>query len=118
MSVARYFVLWTFVASVAILGCTKPAEKQQAAVPGEDLEVAQAMAELDLADRALARAQRVCVVSDKSMLGSMGKPYKLMVEGQPVFLCCEACKDEALKDPKATLARVEQLKKTTAESTK
>ncbi len=69
-----------------------------------------AIAKLPEADRAAATAQKFCVVEDKSRLGSMGMPFKIMVEGQPVFLCCAGCEDEALKDPQATLAKVEKLK--------
>jgi hypothetical protein len=41
----------------------------------------------------------------------MGVPFKVMLEGQPVFLCCKNCEKDALAQPKATLARAEQLKK-------
>ena len=47
----------------------------------------------------------------KSPLGSMGAPLKIMVEGQPVFLCCEGCRDHVQDDPKAALAKVAELKK-------
>jgi hypothetical protein len=62
------------------------------------------LAKLPLEDRAAAEAQRFCAVMDKSPLGSMGAPVKLVIEGQNVFLCCEGCRDEALANPQATLA--------------
>jgi hypothetical protein len=40
----------------------------------------------------------------------MGAPFKVMVEGQPVFLCCEGCKEKALANPKETLSKASQLK--------
>ena len=40
----------------------------------------------------------------------MGVPIKLMIDDQPVFICCEGCKDSSLADPAATLATVEELK--------
>jgi len=49
-------------------------------------------------------------------LGSMGIPVKLMLEGKPVFLCCEGCEGEARANPKATLAQVEAIKKKNAEA--
>ena len=64
-----------------------------------------ALAKLSDDDRKLAEAQRFCPVLEDSRLGSMGTPVKLMIDGQPVFLCCEGCEDEALADPKATLQR-------------
>src|SRR5262249_45999079 len=74
-----------------------------------DKDAKAALAKLSPEDRALAEAQRLCPIS-KSLLGSMGPPIKLMIEGQPVFLCCDGCKEEALKDAKATLAKVAELK--------
>ena len=58
---------------------------------------------------ALAEAQVFCVVKSGNELGCMGVPCKLTIEGRPVFLCCEHCKDAALKDPKATLAALDGL---------
>jgi membrane fusion protein, copper/silver efflux system len=84
------------------------------APPGEssgdsEKDAKAALAKLSPEDRALAEAQRLCPISN-SPLGSMGPPIKLMIEGQPVFLCCDGCKDEALKNSKATLAKVAELK--------
>jgi Cu(I)/Ag(I) efflux system membrane fusion protein len=62
-------------------------------------------------DRRLAEAQKFCPVLKGSRLGSMGAPYKVMLEGQPVFLCCKNCEKDALAEPKENLARAEQLKK-------
>ena len=81
-----------------------------AAASSDEGKFSAAIAKLPEDDRAAATAQKFCVVEDKSRLGSMGMPIKIMVEGQPVFLCCAGCEDEALKDPQATLAKVEKLK--------
>ena len=69
------------------------------------------LAKLDTADRRLAEAQKFCPIRPKTRLGSMAKPFELDLDGQTVFLCCEACKDRAQADPKKTLATVEELKK-------
>lgn len=53
--------------------------------------------------------QKSCPISGKA-LGSMGAPVRIMMEGQPLFLCCKGCVDEAREDPKKTLKRVEELK--------
>jgi hypothetical protein len=45
------------------------------------------LAELSASDRAAAEKQRVCPVSG-DVLGATGKPYKVTVKGQTVFLCC------------------------------
>jgi hypothetical protein len=39
----------------------------------------------------------------------MGVPVKIMIQDQPVFLCCKGCVDQALKSPEKTLARVKEL---------
>jgi Cu(I)/Ag(I) efflux system membrane fusion protein len=67
-------------------------------------------------DRRLAAAQYFCPVMKDSRLGLMGPPVKLILEEQPVFLCCESCRKDALADPKETLAKVEKLKKAKAGS--
>jgi hypothetical protein len=61
-------------------------------------------------DKDLIQAQGSCPVSKKK-LGSMGEPVKVTVKGQPVFLCCASCKDEALANPEKTLTAVEELKR-------
>jgi Cu(I)/Ag(I) efflux system membrane fusion protein len=62
---------------------------------------------LDPEDRKLAEAQRLCPMSGES-LGSMGKPVKLTVKGQVVFVCCKGCMDDALADPDKTLGKVKE----------
>ena len=96
-----------------VVGCgekSAPAPAAPAAASSGEEKFSAAIAKLPEEDRAAATAQKFCVVEDKSRLGSMGMPIKIMVEGQPVFLCCAGCEDEALKDPQATLAKVEKLK--------
>jgi Cu(I)/Ag(I) efflux system membrane fusion protein len=72
-------------------------------------DIKEHLAQLSVEDRKLAEAQAFCVVRKENALGSMGVPYKLTIEGRPVFLCCEHCKDAALQDPKATLATLDGL---------
>ena len=73
-------------------------------------KAAAGLAKLSAEDRKLAQMQRFCAIEEESMLGSMGQPVKLVLEGQPVFLCCTGCEESAKADPKATLAKVKQLK--------
>ncbi len=101
-----------------VIGCGEkpaPAPATSPAVPAaaassDEAKFSAAIAKLPEEDRAAATAQKFCVVEDKSRLGSMGMPFKVMVEGKPVFLCCAGCEDEALKNPAKTLAKVEELK--------
>jgi Cu(I)/Ag(I) efflux system membrane fusion protein len=47
--------------------------------------------ELSPEDRAAALEQRTCPISN-DLLGVMGTPYKTVVNGKTIFLCCESCK--------------------------
>lgn len=75
-----------------------------------------AIGKLPAADRPIAEAQLFCPIAKNSRLGSMGTPVKLMLEGKPVFLCCKGCEEEARANAKATLAKVEEIKKENAKS--
>jgi len=95
-----------------------PHDSKSVATPGvstdasPDAEVTEALASLSDQDRALAQSQKFCAVMTDSLLGSMGTPIKIDVNGQPVFLCCKGCKTKAMNDPEATLAAVVELKAT------
>jgi Cu(I)/Ag(I) efflux system membrane fusion protein len=75
-----------------------------------DPKITGALAKLSDADRRLAEAQRFCPILGDSLLGSMGTPVKVTIEGQPVFLCCAGCKSDALAKPQETLAKVKKLR--------
>ncbi len=51
--------------------------------------------QLSPSDQLLASVQGICPVSGEK-LGSMGDLIKIQVEGETAFLCCEACKDQAI----------------------
>ena len=68
------------------------------------------LAKLPEADRAIAEAQGFCPVNQTTRLGSMGVPFKVTIQGKPVFLCCKNCEEASKKDPDKTLATVERLK--------
>lgn len=84
----------------------KPEQKLRPA----DAKVLGNLAKLNPGDRRLAEAQGNCPIQEDNRLGSMGIPVKVMIKGQPVFLCCKGCEDEALEHPDQTLAKVEKLK--------
>lgn len=70
-------------------------------------DVTAALAELSAEDRVLAENQKICPVSGEP-LGAMGAPIKLDVKGQPVFICCEGCKDKLLSKPDEYLAKLKK----------
>ena len=94
---------------------SEPKKSEVAAVPDKKAKIQAAMLKLDPEDRKLAEAQEWCAVS-KGPLGNMGTPYKVMLNGQPVFLCCDGCKDTADAEPEKTLAKAEELKAKHAEA--
>ncbi|MGN6544980.1 MAG: hypothetical protein ACTHK7_08015 [Aureliella sp.] len=85
---------------------------QQTLQKAEKLSKATAgLAKLSPEDRALVESQKYCAIAEGSFLGSMGAPIKLVLDGKPVFLCCQGCVGKAEADPAATLAKVAELRK-------
>jgi hypothetical protein len=97
--------------SAILAGCAggppQPAVSPEAK---KEARIRESLARLDPKDRALAEAQQYCPIESDNRLGSMGPPVKVMVEDQPVFLCCKGCTKQALADPEKTLAKVRALK--------
>ncbi len=96
------------------VAATAPApEGPVAALPpmtgGELAQVRAEMAKLSAEDRRLAEAQVFCAIDQQSPLGSMGPIHKVMIKGQPVFLCCKGCVAEARAHPDDTLAQLQKL---------
>jgi hypothetical protein len=77
----------------------------------EQVQVATGLDGLAPEDRGLAEAQQFCAVETENRLGMMGTPVKVLVNDEPVFLCCKACKPTALAEPEKTLAKARELKK-------
>ena len=112
-SINPLFIVLLGVAT--ILGCSAKDDAQPSATTtsqpdnswkeGLAEDVVKDLSQLSDADRVAALAQKLCPVSDKP-LGSMGKPPKLTVEGQEVFLCCDGCEEEVRKDASKYLAKL------------
>lgn len=75
----------------------------------EDLSIQTAIDQLPPEDRKLAESQRYCASDGETRLGSMDKPIKLMVKGQPVFICCGGCEKVVRADEDKALALVKKL---------
>lgn len=73
-------------------------------------EVTANLEKLPPEDQKLALQQKTCAVQSDKPLGSMGVPVKLMIKGQPVLLCCEACSAKAQASPDQTLEQVRRNK--------
>jgi multidrug efflux pump subunit AcrA (membrane-fusion protein) len=92
-----------------------PAASKPEPIPAEDPKVKENLAKLSAEDRALAEGQKFCAVQNDTRLGEMGVPVKLMIKGQPVFICCKGCRKQAEADPAKTLAKVKELRAKTKE---
>lgn len=65
------------------------------------------LAGLSAEDRAAAEKQHFCPVSGE-MLGTMGAPQKIDVNGQQIWICCDGCKDQLLEKPDEYLAKLQK----------
>ncbi len=79
----------------------------EAAPEADEAAVSEGLKELSAEDRAAAEKQKVCPVTGEP-LGSMGKPYKITVEGRTVFLCCSGCEEQFRKDPDKYFAKMKK----------
>jgi uncharacterized protein (TIGR03000 family) len=75
-----------------------------------EAEIRANLDKLEPEDRKLAEAQVSCAVQEGNRLGAMGVPVKVLVQGQPVFLCCKGCAEKARNNPEQTLATVKELR--------
>jgi RND family efflux transporter MFP subunit len=73
-------------------------------------KAAAGLAKLSPEDRKRAETQRYCPVLTDNLLGIMGKPVKVLVNGQPIFLCCKNCVSQALANAAKTIAKVNEAK--------
>ncbi len=69
------------------------------------------LAKLGAEDRRIAEAQKFCPIRSTNRLGSMGVPVKVIIDDQPVFLCCSGCEEKAKANAQQTLAKVKELQK-------
>src|SRR5260370_1063469 len=89
--------------------CAMPLSKRKRG-EGEAL-IQAARANLKPEEQRLVSAQDFCPIREGNRLGLVGMPpFKLVLNGQPVFLCCDDCEKAARADPDGTLAKVEKLK--------
>jgi hypothetical protein len=76
-----------------------PSDRQ--APPRREVAVSSATA----ADRPAVEAQRVCPVMNQP-LGEHGTPIKILIDGQPVFVCCKGCVGKVEEAPNLYLSIV------------
>lgn len=92
-------------------GVSPPTKTVRPSTPEDtDRKLELTLAKLSQADRKLVESQKFCPVLTDSKLGSMGVPVKVMVKGQPVFVCCNACSKQATNEGETTLKKVADLR--------
>jgi hypothetical protein len=82
-------------------------DDDQDAAKSDMEKMTEQLASLSAEDRASAMKQHVCPVSGE-MLGTMGVPEKVDVNGQAVWICCDGCKDKLLAEPDKYLAKLKE----------
>jgi hypothetical protein len=112
--------LLLFLAVLLVTGCNKMNRSKGRGAKGyspspetiaqqEEDEIQANLAQLNPDDSQLAGRQKYCVIEER-LLGSVGVPLKILVKGQPVFVCCEGCTTEAEKNPDETLAKLKEFR--------
>ncbi len=92
-------------------GAKEPVRNVRPTTPSDEIAtIASHLAKLSPLDKSMAQSQKLCVVQEKSQLGSMGVPIKLQLEGQTVFVCCDSCVETAKGNPSQALKRLKVLK--------
>jgi hypothetical protein len=79
-------------------------------VAGAEAAIQANLATLGSADEQLALEQKFCPVMPDVRLGEMGPPLKVVIHGQPLFVCCRSCARAAQEDADGTLAAARELK--------
>ena len=65
------------------------------------------LAKLSPEDAASAEKQHICPVTEE-MLGTMGAPVKVDVNGQDIWICCEGCRKRLLENPSEYLSKLKK----------
>ncbi|MCA9088016.1 MAG: hypothetical protein KDA90_05200 [Planctomycetaceae bacterium] len=118
MKPTLFSVFLLAVAAIAVSGCsgTSPAptgggvtttpKTHDHGTTGSGMEKMKAeLAKLSPEDAASAEKQHLCPVSG-GMLGTMGAPIKIDVNGETVWICCSGCKQKLLDHPDEYLAKL------------
>lgn len=84
-------------------------ESRLAKDAAESKEIEESFASLSVEDRKLAEEQIFCPVAEVK-LGTMGMgtPIRVDIEGTPVMICCEGCRQRLLEDPEKHFAFLEE----------
>ena len=97
-------ILVTAFAAAVLIGCDK--KEPAASAPKSDAPKTEGpKVGVDAKTAAKPYPLDVCVVSGEK-LGSMGKPFVFVHQGQEIKLCCDGCKADFDKEPAKFLAKL------------
>lgn len=94
-------ILVTALAAAVLIGCNK----NEPAAPKADAPKTEAPKSGDAKTAAKPYPLEVCIVGGEK-LGSMGKPFVFVHQGQEIKLCCDGCKADFDKEPAKFLAKL------------
>ncbi len=94
-----------------------PTKLKPTSIPDFDPAALEQLAKLPAEDRVLAEKQVICPVTEE-VLGSMGVPLKIDLDGQAVFICCAGCESSLRAEPDKHLAKLSQPNSATSEEQK
>jgi hypothetical protein len=101
---------------VVLAGCQgKPSPDVTSIAPGPaptdtDADIRANLSQLGPEDEQLAEQQKYCPMMEGVRLGEMGRPYKVTVRGDSMFVCCKNCVLAAQNEPDRALARIRDLR--------
>ena len=75
--------------------------------PSNMEKMEEGLAELTPEDRQSAMSQHICPVTGE-MLGTMGAPEKVEVNGKSVWICCDGCREKLLAEPEKYLSKLQE----------
>jgi hypothetical protein len=101
---------------VVLAGCQgKPSPDMTSIAPGAapmdtDADIRANLSQLGPEDQQLAEQQKYCPMMEGVRLGEMGRPYKVTVLGDSMFVCCKKCVLAAQNEPDRALAKIRDLR--------
>jgi hypothetical protein len=101
---------------VVLVGCQgKPSSDMSTIEPvpapmGADADIRANLSQLGPEDQQLAEHQKYCPMMEGVRLGEMGRPYKVTVQGDSMFVCCKSCVLAAQKEPDRALENIRDLR--------
>jgi hypothetical protein len=101
--------------ALLLLGCKDRPPVSVPPPPDPEATIRASLESLNPEDRGLVEKQKYCPVMPEIRLGEYGTPYKVMVQGEPVFVCCQSCVRPAQEEPEKTLAQLKEFKGRAAE---